>query len=200
MQELQEVEKYEETKEKSKKYKQKKVRSVLKNIRLVFGLTVLSMIVFMVGFSVFTLGFGHMSYTTLDDGTYAISGTNLDKMEGKIEISDNKGGVKVTAIADNGFDSATNITSVIIPEGVTYIGKEAFSECTALEIITLPTTLTYIGEGAFYGCTDLEKISFVNSKGWQNHYGIGMSDVFSSPKEAAEYLTYSRDEYYERKN
>lgn len=44
----------------------------------------------------------------------------------------------VKAIAENGFEGCTNITSVEIPESITTIGKGAFAGCDELTDLTLP--------------------------------------------------------------
>ena len=58
----------------------------------------------------------------------------------------------VTDIADEAFNSKTNITDVVIPEGVVSIGKMAFNGCTALKTVSIPSTVTSVGEAAFAGC------------------------------------------------
>ena len=47
--------------------------------------------------------------------------------------------------------SKTRVTSVVIPETVTYIGMSSFSGCTELKQITLPKNLKFIEGGAFSG-------------------------------------------------
>ncbi len=53
-------------------------------------------------------------------------------------------------IADEAFLLCIDLTSVTIPNSVTYIGSDAFS-WTGLTEIAIPNSVTEIGEGAFYG-------------------------------------------------
>jgi TonB family protein len=57
----------------------------------------------------------------------------------------------------------TNLTSITIPNSVTYIGEEAFSGCTGLTSVTIPNSVTSIGAGAFSGCTGLTSVTIPNS-------------------------------------
>ena len=50
---------------------------------------------------------------------------------------------------DKDFKRKNRITSVVIPETVTFIGMDAFSHCTELKQITLPKNLKFIGNSAF---------------------------------------------------
>ncbi len=85
----------------------------------------------------------------------------------------------VTGIGGNAFYGCSNITSVIIPDGVTTIdfcafynckslknlmlsesvttiGWDAFEKCTSLSSINIPDSVTSLDSGAFYGCTNLK--------------------------------------------
>lgn len=69
------------------------------------------------------------------------------------------------------FWDKTEITSVVIPEGITYIGTNAFSGCTSLEKVTVPSSVTSIElgyGGAFNDCTNLS--AFVVNEGNKNYY------------------------------
>ena len=48
------------------------------------------------------------------------------------------------------------MTSVVIPDSVTYIADYAFSYCDNLKSVSIPSTLTYFGDGAFYYCVQLQ--------------------------------------------
>ena len=71
------------------------------------------------------------------------------------------------AIEDGAFAS-TPLTGITIPEGVTRIGDSynsfigAFSTCTGLTSVSLPNTLTFIGNGTFTKCTGLTEITIPN--------------------------------------
>ena len=69
----------------------------------------------------------------------------------------------VTDIGYNAFSYCTNLTSITIPNSVSYIGDGAFVECTGLSSITIPNSVSYIGDWAFYGCTGLSSITIPNS-------------------------------------
>ena len=57
----------------------------------------------------------------------------------------------------------TNITRVVINDGVTKIGSAAFSDCANLTSITIPDSVISIGNRAFYGCTSLTSITIPDS-------------------------------------
>ena len=77
---------------------------------------------------------------TINDGVLAISG--IGKMND-----------------DPLFSSNSEITSVVIEDGVTSIGNNAFSNCTKLETITIPDSVVSIGDNAFYNCSSLKEIT-----------------------------------------
>lgn len=52
-----------------------------------------------------------------------------------------------------------NLTSVIIPEGVTSIGWRSFRQCNYLTSVTLPSTITSINNGGFQQCARLASMT-----------------------------------------
>ena len=56
------------------------------------------------------------------------------------------------------FQSHTELTSVILPEGLQFIGKKTFKNCSGLDKIIIPNSVTRIGECAFENCTSLTEI------------------------------------------
>ena len=58
----------------------------------------------------------------------------------------------VTSIGDYAFYYCSSLTSVTIPGSVTSIGDYAFSDCSGLTSVIIPGSVTSIGDGAFRGC------------------------------------------------
>ena len=61
-------------------------------------------------------------------------------------------------------DFATEIETVVLPEGITEISNYAFNGCTGIKNVNLPESLTYIGFGAFSGCVNLTQIDLPESQ------------------------------------
>ena len=64
----------------------------------------------------------------------------------------------VTFISDSAFAYCSSLTNISIPNSVTAIGSFAFEGCTKLESITLPSSLSTIQSYAFYNCGNLKTI------------------------------------------
>ena len=60
-------------------------------------------------------------------------------------------------------DENTEITDLIIPDGMTSINNYIFSGWSALTSVTIPNSVTSIGKSAFYGCSGLTSVSIPNS-------------------------------------
>ncbi len=65
----------------------------------------------------------------------------------------------VTTIGDYAFWDCSTLTSVTILDRVTTIGESAFSGCFGLTSVTIPYSVTTIGDGAFSGCTSLTSVT-----------------------------------------
>ena len=53
------------------------------------------------------------------------------------------------------FKNCTNIETIVIPEGTSFIGNYAFANSASLIAINMPSTLKHIGAHAFDGCASL---------------------------------------------
>ena len=65
-------------------------------------------------------------------------------------------------------DANTEITDLVIPDGVTSIEGYAFYNCTGLTSIEIPNSVTSIGREAFYNCTGLTKVIVNDIAAWCN--------------------------------
>ena len=69
----------------------------------------------------------------------------------------------VTSIGNCAFLGCSGLTSVTIPNSVTSIGEWAFSGCSGLTSVTIPNSVTSIGREAFSGCSGLTSVTIPNS-------------------------------------
>ena len=60
-------------------------------------------------------------------------------------------------------DENTEITNLVMPDGVTSIGKYAFANCSSLTSVTIPNSVTKVGNFAFCGCSSLTSLTIGNS-------------------------------------
>lgn len=66
----------------------------------------------------------------------------------------------ITSIRPHTFSGCSELSSIVIPDGVTSIQSGAFFNCTKLTSITIPGSVTSIGSNVFDGCTSLNDISY----------------------------------------
>ena len=62
---------------------------------------------------------------------------------------------KLTSIGGNAFSQCSNLTALVLPEGLISIGGEAFYDCANLASVSFPGSLESIGSAAFGSCTGL---------------------------------------------
>lgn len=65
-------------------------------------------------------------------------------------------------IAGSAFSGCSELTSIIIPDGMVSICEGAFNQCKKLETVTLPNSLTYVGRDVFSACSKLEYTKYGN--------------------------------------
>ena len=111
--------------------------------------------------------------TENEDGTVTISryiGTETD-----IVIPSQIDGKAVSAIGNvtgttGAFEGCTNMTSVVIPDGVTEIQDNAFYGCTSLETVTIPSGVALLRNCAFCDCPNLRAVYFEGDAPQQANY------------------------------
>ena len=90
----------------------------------------------------------------------------------------------VIGIGSYAFSNCSGITSITIPNTITYINSGAFYYCTGLPSVTFPSSLTTIDEAAFAYCSNLTSFTIPSSvttlhrtaftySGWYNNQPDG---------------------------
>ena len=111
--------------------------------------------------------------TENEDGTATIS--RYIGAEENVVIPPQIDGKTVSAIGNvtgttGAFEGCTNITAVVIPEGVTEIQDNAFYGCTSLETVTIPSSVTLLRNCAFCDCPNLRAVYFEGDAPQQANY------------------------------
>ena len=114
-----------------------------------------------------TVGTGAFDNTPVTNITVSAPNTTKDRMN---EIFGNGylGNVVSAVITGpgtvgNGFDGASDLTSVVIKDGVDGIGNNAFNNASSLANISLPSSVTSIGNNAFNSTTSLTAVELPSS-------------------------------------
>ena len=84
----------------------------------------------------------------------------------------------VTYIGDHAFENS-GLTSITLHEGIGYIGAYSFAECKAITSVSFPDSVKHIGEGAFKGDSgivslDLNKVESIGNSAFE---GIGVKTL-----------------------
>lgn len=87
---------------------------------------------------------------------WSVKGVN-PAPEGTLEIPYRLGDFNVIGISGGAFANATNLTTVVVGDGVLYIDADAFANCEKLDDITLPSGMAWIHCDAFRGTKAEEK-------------------------------------------
>jgi len=108
---------------------------------------------------------------TITNGTITITG--YTGYGGTVSIPSTINGLPVTSIAGGAFQNCCRLTSLTIPNGVTYIGAYAFAWCCSLASVTIPNSLTSLADHVFfstaltsvtipYSVTNIESCAFAS--------------------------------------
>ncbi len=87
----------------------------------------------------------------------------------------------VTRIEARAFRDAEYITSVTLPNSLTYIDQESFRGMRHLTSINIPSSVTVIGKSAFTDCDVLQKVIVPDIAAWcQTYFGDGWGNPLYS--------------------
>ena len=140
----------------------------------------------------------------LDDGTAEITGYAGNSAT--CVIPDEIHGKKVTRIGNSAFKDRTELTSVTIPDGVTYIVDCAFFGCTSLETVTIPNSVINICSSAFYNCTSLKEVTipasvtYIGDEAFGYYSDIDGSEIKKVDGFKINYVKNTYGHYYATKN
>lgn len=95
----------------------------------------------------------------------------------------------ITHIGDYAFEDAVDVTSVTLPSSLESIGEHAFAYMNSLSEITIPENVSSIGDGAFKYCSSLTEIVIP-----ENVTSIG-DDAFNGCENLIIYVPAESDDY-----
>lgn len=103
----------------------------------------------------------------------------------------------VTQISSSAFNRCNKLSSVVIPNTVTYIGYATFSECSSLSSVSIPSSVSVIENRAFYNCTSLKSLVFEDgSDPLTFNFDPYYSGTFLGDESPIEYLYVGRNMKY----
>ncbi len=86
----------------------------------------------------------------------------------------------VTTIGDYVFYGCRQMTSVTLPDSITSIGRYAFANCEALPDVIIPDSVKTIGESAFDDCDTLSDVTIPDSVKTIGRYAFFSCDALQS--------------------
>ena len=124
-------------------------------------------------------------------GTWTSGNTTVTTSGSTITVSPKPGTNGAMADKTYTFDPAwvsSDMTQIVIEEGVTHIGAYAFIEANTITRVDIPTSVTSIGEDAFGSCSKIKEIRYAGSPNqWAS---IAFSNDAANPFWDAELASY----------
>ena len=104
---------------------------------------------------------GNVTYSPVSDFEYKVSGNRIKitKYIGKDEVVYIPAEIEGKPVVSVGGFSETNVTRVIIPDGVKEISFTAFLNCKGLTTVEVPDSVTIIRNSAFSRCEKLKSVN-----------------------------------------
>ena len=99
------------------------------------------------------------SQVAYNDVTYTVNSIAQSAFEENTTITSVEIPNSVTYVSDRAFFGCTNLKTVKLPDGLNKLCFHVFSRCSSLTDITLPESLTSIDEGALYRCSSLTSVT-----------------------------------------
>ena len=106
-------------------------------------------------------------------------------------------GSNVTTIETSAFIRCESLTSISLPNKLKTIQAQAFSR-SGLTSITIPESVTFLGQGVFRDCTKLTRVVFEKTDGWVIDYAIDKdipSSEIANTMQMAEYMSSGKYQY-----
>ena len=121
--------------------------------------------------SVTSIGYGAFQDCPIESATIpAVACSYINSLSLKsVEITSG-------SIGYGAFSNCSNLTSVVIGDGVTSIGEDAFSNCYSLTSVVIGDSVTSIGYWAFYWCTSLTSVYYKGTASEWLKISIGSSN------------------------
>jgi hypothetical protein len=105
------------------------------------------------------LGRAQFTYIT-NNGAIIITG--YTGPGGAVVVPAETNGYPVLSIGNSAFLNCSNLTSILLPEGLSNIDVQAFTDCGLTNII-IPDSVTNIGQSAFLNCSSLTGVTIGKS-------------------------------------
>ena len=88
----------------------------------------------------------------------------------------------ITHIGQYCFEGFSSLSSVSLPDSVTYMAYRAFADCDNLQSILLPSSLTSLGGACFCDCSGMESIEIPDSVTFVGYFTFYACDSLRSVK------------------
>jgi len=104
-----------------------------------------------------------LEYVSNGDGTCNVVGIGVCADTYLVIPESSPSGDIVEGVGDNAFENQVQLTTVVFPASPNFsIGSGSFAGCTGITSMDIPNNVTFIGSGAFSGCTNLKMASLPN--------------------------------------